>query len=232
MPSLDLTPFGFTPTESQAYCALLERGPLGGYALAKALAIARANAYQALHGLETKGAVKATTEEPRRYRPVAPDALFAQIVERESRQLDVLEAALRAGSMAGAPDMIRFTGQRSLDEQALRMAARTTDLVDCLGPASLLERLAPVWHKRAADGSQTRLWVTGDGGEKLPIPIAGRIGPDSVAAIFGGLPVVLASPAAAIVAVEQAVGGDLQGFWSNDRVLVGLAHAALRALTS
>src|SRR2546430_4433111 len=52
MPSeLDLTPFGFTATESLAYAALLRLGPSTGYAVAHATRVARANTYGALEGL-------------------------------------------------------------------------------------------------------------------------------------------------------------------------------------
>src|SRR2546421_246980 len=49
--SVDLTPFGFTPTESQVYGALLRLGPSTGYAVAHATRVARANTYGALEGL-------------------------------------------------------------------------------------------------------------------------------------------------------------------------------------
>ncbi len=68
MTDIDLTPFGFTPTENLAYGALLELGPSSGYALAKDLSIARANAYQALNGLVAKGAAIQTDDQPQRYR--------------------------------------------------------------------------------------------------------------------------------------------------------------------
>src|SRR5438874_238681 len=46
--AVDLTPFGFTPTESQVYGALLRLGPSTGYAVAHATRVARANTYGAL----------------------------------------------------------------------------------------------------------------------------------------------------------------------------------------
>src|SRR2546426_114084 len=53
---IDLTPFGFTSTESQAYAALLRLGPSTGYSVAHATRIARANAYGALEGLVSRTA--------------------------------------------------------------------------------------------------------------------------------------------------------------------------------
>ena len=48
MARIDLTPFGFTPTESLVYEVLLTGGPGTGYAVARAAGLARANAYSAL----------------------------------------------------------------------------------------------------------------------------------------------------------------------------------------
>ena len=55
-PELDLTPFGFTATESKVYAALLQLGPATGYAVAHAARLARANTYGALEGLGRRSA--------------------------------------------------------------------------------------------------------------------------------------------------------------------------------
>src|SRR4029077_6182307 len=54
--SVDVTPFGFPPTESQVYGALLRLGPSTGYAVAHATRTARANTYGALEGLAGRAA--------------------------------------------------------------------------------------------------------------------------------------------------------------------------------
>jgi HTH-type transcriptional regulator, sugar sensing transcriptional regulator len=76
---LDLTHFGFTPTESLVYEVLLTGGPGTGYAIARSAGLARANAYSALEGLVSKGAARMEAGRPRRYRPEAPAALVARI---------------------------------------------------------------------------------------------------------------------------------------------------------
>src|SRR5207249_10815205 len=58
--ALDLTPFGFTPTESLVYATLLRLGPSTGYAIARGARLARANAYGALEGLVSRGAATRT----------------------------------------------------------------------------------------------------------------------------------------------------------------------------
>ena len=69
MAGLDLTTFGFTPTESLVYSVLLRGGPGTGYAIARSAQLARANAYGALEGLVQKGAARVEEGRPKRYRP-------------------------------------------------------------------------------------------------------------------------------------------------------------------
>src|SRR2546425_11713025 len=76
MPDVDLTPFGFTPTESVVYAALLRLGPSTGYGGGHATRLARANAYAALAGLVTRGAAHRTPRRPVQYRPPHPQALL------------------------------------------------------------------------------------------------------------------------------------------------------------
>jgi len=228
--AIDLKPFGFTPTESLAYNALIERGPLGGYTLAKVLSIARANAYQALHGLEAKGAAEGTQDVPRRFRPLQPEVLLAAVVDREARKIDTLELAVRSAPAGGGRQTAAPIGSlRSLEDLILRTAARTMETVECLGPAQMIERLAPVWHKRVADGSPTRLWIAGTGGDRLPIQVSGRVQfPEDD--VVGASAILVLAGSVAIAGVIHPT--EAHGFWTNDPLQVWLARLALRHLTS
>jgi sugar-specific transcriptional regulator TrmB len=230
MPDLDFTPFGFTPTESLVYEALLERGPSSGYRLSKALSVARANTYQALNGLVAKGAARARQETPKVFRAVAPDALLALVARGQARQLDRLERQLHERGGAGEPATVPFRGERELQELVLRTAARAVGQVSFMAPDRQISQLLPVWRKRAADGAETELWVVGEAPERFPLPIAGRVNPNSVRDHFGSAATILFSPGAAILATEQ--NGSLSGFWSSDPILVGAASASLAALTA
>src|SRR5207237_5263803 len=95
---VDLTPFGFTPTESQVYGALLRLGPSTGYALAHATRVARANTYGALEGLAGRAAAIRLPGRPARYRAVDPRALVAQLAAEQGQALDRLSQALRGPS--------------------------------------------------------------------------------------------------------------------------------------
>ena len=103
MPAIDLTRFGFTPTESLVYQVLLTAGPGTGYAIARGAGLARANAYSALEGLVSKGAARVEGTRPRRYRPEAPAALIARISGRSLLQLithDIARAKESVGLLA------------------------------------------------------------------------------------------------------------------------------------
>src|SRR3954468_12626375 len=96
MARIDLTSFGFTPTESLIYEALLTHGPGTGYALARAAGLARANAYSALEGLVAKGAARVEGGRPRHYWPEPPTALIARITNDQGQALERLTTDLQA----------------------------------------------------------------------------------------------------------------------------------------
>src|SRR3954451_4993760 len=77
--ALDLTSFGFTPTESLVYEVLLRHGPGTGYAIARSAGLARANAYSALEGLVCKGGSRTERCPRRQYRGEGPAGFIARI---------------------------------------------------------------------------------------------------------------------------------------------------------
>src|SRR2546428_609369 len=97
----DLMPFGFTATESMVYSTLLRLGPATGYAVARAVRLARANAYGALDGLVSRGAAVRMPGRPTRYRPADPQALLAQITAAHGEALDRLSRALADAASPG-----------------------------------------------------------------------------------------------------------------------------------
>src|SRR5688572_32089620 len=101
MARLDLTHFGFTPTESLIYEVLLTGGPGTGYAIARTAGLARANAYSALEGLVSKGAARMEGGRPRRYRPEPPAALVARISTDHGQAMERLSRELESISVPG-----------------------------------------------------------------------------------------------------------------------------------
>lgn len=225
MTDIDLTPFGFTPTENLAYGALLEYGPSSGYALAKKLSIARANAYQALNGLAKKGAAQTTDERPQRYRPQRPDALLASLIEAESRKLDRLEEQIRTAPTGEGEAVVAVVGRRGLVDITMRTAAREAGPVTCMGPADLLAAMGPGWRRREADGRTTSLWPW-ESEPPLPIEPAGFV-PDHVRSVLGR-PLFIFIAGETVIAAE--VLDEARGYWTADPVLRSLGAAVLALL--
>ena len=226
---IDLTPFGFTATETLVYRRLLRGGPSSGYSVAKDLLIARANAYQALHGLVAKGAASVTGEAPQRFRAVVPAGLYAAIVERQTHRLDQLEAQLALGGEPGSSAFVPLSGERAFIELAGRTAARESGPVICLGPARLIGLLVPVLRKRAADGAPTTIWSLGDP-PLVSVPVEGVIPTGRAEALFGSAVAILLAGEAALLA--RLLDRSVAGYWASDPSVVGATRGALAALTA
>lgn len=207
--ALDLTPFGFTPTESLAYSALLALGPSSGYAIAKEIGVARANAYQALNGLVSKDAAQLINENPLRFRAVRPEALLARISAVEADKLAELERQVREVEGVGGDAIVPLEGERGVIEVLTRAAGRAAGPVWCVAPQRLLDALQPVWRKRDADGAETRLSAAPTGDEGMP---------DAAALLFW-------CEEAAVVA--RASDEETSGHWFSDPLLIATVRAAI-----
>jgi sugar-specific transcriptional regulator TrmB len=227
--SIDLTPFGFTPTETQVYSALLDRGFTSAYALAKGIGIARANVYQALNGLVSKGAAVRVSDSPQVFRPIGPDEILALVSERQAAQLEQLHMQVRARERSGEPATIPFSGRRELGEIVLRTAARART-VTCVANPEVLALLNPVWRKRSKDQVETALWTVGNHLADLALRTAGVVDSALVVKYFGGSAVLLSTERSVALGCEGAPG-ELHGIWSSDVLLIGVVRAAIEALT-
>ncbi len=228
--SVDLVPFGFTPTESLVYSELVTHGPTSAYALSKAVGVARANTYQALNGLVVKGAAVLVADSPQVFKPIAPKTLLAIIAAREATSLDMLEDQVRQLNSAGELATAEFSGPRALSELVLRTAVRA-ESVTCLAPAATLTSLIPIWRKRVADQAATALWSVGRAPEGMPVLLGGAVPAAKVKEVFPAEIVCLVTRDTAILGC-WGEGGQLRGFWSSDPLLVGCVRAAILQLTS
>jgi hypothetical protein len=224
---LDLIPFGFTPTESNTYRALLDLGPSSGYAVARTLSIARANAYQALDGLVAKGAaVLVEQAAPKRYRAIQPRTLFAHVLSVESRKLDDLERAVLDQPRGGAAPHLYLRGTRALLDLAVRAIVRSQDPVRCVTTASRLDPLTPALRARQAAKRETSLWVAGEGWAD-PGGLAQAIEPERLREVAGPEALLLVADGA----LAASLGEEAEGVWSESRLHVGLVSAAIAYVT-
>jgi len=158
--SLDLTTFGFTPTESLIYEVLLRGGPGTGYAIARAAGLARANTYGALEGLAQKGAARVEEGRPKRYRPEPPAALLARILERQGHALDEVSRTLDSISVPATPTLVELSSARGALQIASREAARATEQILLHAPPEAFPPLIPSLRKAAGGGVTLSLSAT------------------------------------------------------------------------
>jgi HTH-type transcriptional regulator, sugar sensing transcriptional regulator len=221
---LDLTRFGFTPTESLVYEVLLTKGPGTGYALARAAGLARANAYSALEGLVTKGAARVEGGRPRQYRPEPPTSLMARISNDHGLALEQLSTDLEAISVPGTPTVVELTSGRAVLQLITHSVARANRSVALLAPPDAFPLLAPALRRPLSSGLPVELYST----------VSVDLGFAAVQIIpepqqWPGMPIIcVVDDASALLAARQ--GSDVQGHWSTAPAFVAAARLALERL--
>ncbi len=222
MPAIDLTRFGFTPTEGLVYEVLLTGGPGTGYAIAKAAGLARANAYSALEGLVTKGAARMDEGRPRRYRPEAPAALIARISNDHGQALERLSRELDAASVPETETLVEIVSSRALLQLISHDVARAAVSVDLLAPPDAFPLLTPALRRPFAAGVPLRLSSTAPVDLDF-VPVA-AVGTETHA--WPGMPVVMVvDDRSAILAGRNGV--DVRGHWSTATAFVAAARLVL-----
>ena len=224
MSRLDLTHFGFTPTESLIYEVLLTGGPGTGYAIARSAGLARANAYSALEGLVSKGAARVDGGRPKRYRPETPAALIARISTDHGLALDRLSSDLDAVSVPATPTLVEIESGRAVLQLITHDVARATAAVALLMPPDAFPILAPALRRPYSAGLPLVLCATG------PVDLGFAV----VEVVSGvqpwpGMPIIsVVDDRSAVLAARQ--GGDVRGHWSTAPAFVAGARLALEQL--
>ena len=210
-------PFGFTATESLVYSTLLRLGPATGYAVARAVRLARANAYGALDGLVSRGAAVRIPGRPTRYRPADPQALLAQITAAHGEALDRLSRALADAARSTEPETKTLAGARAVANVVLQLVARAERRVEGVLAAELWRATLPAW-RRAAARAQVELRIAGDAPTEAPELVVGTTPPDHPT-------VLVIDNTQALAAVGSADG--LAAVWTSHPAIVALARRAL-----
>src|SRR5260370_14736515 len=215
----DLTPFGFTATESLVYGALLRLGPSTGYGVAHATRVARANTYHALEGLVGRGAALRLAGRPARYRAADPGALLAQLAAEQGDALDRLSRALREASEPLEPDTRSVAGARALANLILQLVARAERSVAGALAAELVRPTLPAW-RRARGRATLALRVAREVPAEAQAPgAAGAPRATPTLLLIDGAQVVLAT----------GIGEGAMGIWSSHPALVAAVRLALGA---
>lgn len=225
MARIDLTPFGFTVTESLVYEVLLTGGPGTGYGIARAAGLARANAYSALEGLVQKGAARAEEGRPRRYRPEPPTALVARISNEHGGALELLAATLDSFAVPATPTIVEIDSPRASLQLIAHDVARARTSIALLAPADAYPLLSPALRRPAAAGvslslaSFTRVEL-----DFAPVETVADEGHG-----WPGMPLIsVVDDRSALMAARR--GPDVTGHWSTSPTFVAAARLTLERL--
>ena len=226
MSRLDLTPFGFTPTESLVYEVLLTGGPGTGYGIARTAGLARANAYGALEGLVAKGAARMEGGRPRRYRPEPPAVLLARISSDQGQAIERLRTRLDDIAVPDTPTLVEIESPRAALQLIGHEAARARVSVRLAAPAEAYPLLAPSLRRPVAAGLAVTLLSAGGA---AALDFAGVTAID--AGDWPGLPLLaVIDDRNALVATRN--GAAVRGHWSTAPAFVAAARLAFEQLSS
>jgi sugar-specific transcriptional regulator TrmB len=218
--AVDLTPFGFTATESQVYAALLRLGPSTGYAVAHATRVARANTYGALEGLVGRTAAIRLPGRPIRYRAADPTALIAHLAGEQGEALDRLSSSLRGAVEPTEPDTRSVTGARAVALVIMQLVARAERRAEGVLAAELVRPTLPAW-RRAKERAVLALRVAGDVPAEAAPLVSGTVAAEVPT-------VLLIDDSQAVVAAGR--GETAAGIWSSHPAIAALARAMIQGL--
>jgi sugar-specific transcriptional regulator TrmB len=221
---LNLTHFGFTPTESLVYEVLLTGGPGTGYAIARSAGLARANAYSALEGLVAKGAARVDAGRPKRYRPEAPAALIARISTDHGLALEQLSSDLDAIAVPTTPTLVEIESGRGVLQLLTHDVSRASVSVALFLPADAYPILAPALRRPYAAGVPLILCA--------PAPV--ELGFAVVEVVsshleWPGMPILSVVDARSAVIASRS-GTEVRGHWGTAPSFVAAAHLAFTHL--
>jgi len=218
--TIDLTPFGFTPTESVVYATLLKLGPATGYSVARTARLARANAYSALEGLVGRGAATRTppSERPARFRPTDPQMLLAHLATLQGEALDRLGRELRGAARPSEPVTREVAGSRAVANLVMQLVARAERSVQGVMALELWRPTLPAWRRA---GERATLSVRMRGGMPADAPSwlepAGANAPHATVLLIDDVQLLLIS----------GEGDVLAGLWSSHPLILLLAQRAM-----
>jgi sugar-specific transcriptional regulator TrmB len=225
--------FGFTPTESRVYVALLRVSPATGYAIAREAALARANTYGALDTLAARGVVTRLPGNPVRWVAEDPDALLGRLgresqqhLERLAKQLAAVE---RRGSRAVATAVDVLPERSAVLERASAWAlGAREELLAVVGP--WVSELYPDLARTRSPRSVVRLLSLG-----TPAPagaIVRTVPPSEIQSYWGGLPIAIVSDRRRAVCALDSGSGTTGVATSHPAVVPFIRHLLRRELAS
>jgi sugar-specific transcriptional regulator TrmB len=218
MPAVDLTPFGFTPTESRVYEVLLTAGPGTGYSIARWAGLARANAYSALEGLVAKGAARVEDGKPKRFRPEPPTAVLARLSNSQGLALERLGQAMEALTVPPTPTVVEIESPRGALQLLSHDIARATTSVALLAPSEAYPLLSPVLRRVVS----SNLSVTLSSSTPVALQFA-QVDTIAPRPEWPGLPLISIVDGRSAI-MGSRIGNEIHGHWSTAPSFVAAAR--------
>ncbi len=224
--SLDLTGFGFTPTESLVYEVLIRGGPGTGYAIARSAGLARANAYSALEGLVQKGGALVEEGRPKRYRPEPPATLVARIIDSQGQALETLSAVLAEISVPPSPTLVELSSARGALQLLSHEIARAQHRVSLVIPVDGYPILIPALRKASSTGVGMELLAPAP----VELPFA-TVGVMREGASWPGDPILFVVDDRGAVLASRT-GDQVGGHWGTDPVFIAATRTIIQSFRS
>ena len=230
---MDLVQFGFTPTETRVYLALLPISPATGYAVAQSAHLARANTYDALEGLAARGAVTRLPGRPVRFSALDPEALVLRLRREFTSGLDSLATALsriQRAEPGPAPPAVESISDAALFVERVAACAldARSELLAVIGPwaAAAFAALEDA-HTRVS----TRVLSLGT--PAPPGAAVREVAEREIETYWGGLPVALVADRRSAVCGVVLHDGRASGIATEHPGLIPfLRHLLRRELAS
>ena len=190
----ELARFGFTPTESRVYVALLRVSPATGYAVAREAALARANTYGALETMAVRGVVTRLPGSPVRWVAEDPETLLGRLGRETQQRLERLARQFAAVERRGSRSLatvIDVLPERSavLDRASDWALSARDELLAVVGP--WIPELYPDLARARGPRSSVRVLALG-----TPAPagaIVRAVPTAEIRSYWGGLPIAIVS---------------------------------------
>lgn len=224
--SLDLTGFGFTPTESLVYEVLIRGGPGTGYAIARSAGLARANAYSALEGLVQKGGALVEEGRPKRYRPEPPATLVSRIIDSQGQALETLSAVLAEISVPPSPTLVELSSARGALQLLSHEIARAQHRVSLVIPVDGYPILIPALRKASSTGVGMELLAPAP----VELPFA-TVGVMREGASWPGDPILFVVDDRGAVLASRT-GDQVGGHWGTDPVFIAATRTIIQSFRS
>jgi HTH-type transcriptional regulator, sugar sensing transcriptional regulator len=216
-----MSQLGFSPYESRAYLALLQKSPLNGHEVSRLAGIPPSKIYETLQRLQQKGSVMVYHSDPILYAPVPYQELLARLQSELASTFQALEE--RLDKLAPQQDTSltwSLAGSNHIMNKLVQCCKKArTDIFAALWDEEM-ELLAPVLREAHSRGVELQLAIYGAFDLGVPttydLTLCGR----SAQKRLGGrrLSVLVKDQDETIVAELSGSGND-QGIWTQNQVV-------------